>query len=208
MKNLTLLIFIISQMFLLFSCSSTKNNITKKGKYSIEELKLSNFDKKPISKDASNIASMIEIVQPEINPNDRNTYAEQISEAVKEFNVAPQVVIALIDTESDFNSRKISETGDLSIAQINYEVWNKEFKRMKLPEIDLQKLTSEDQSYAINTMVKILSILKKRHAKVDRRWYARYHSNTKKYKWHYLKKIEVRMKRLESETQKGLVAMD
>ena len=67
---------------------------------------------------------------------------------------------------------------------------------MKLPLISKEKLVTEDQSYAMEKMAQILSILKNRHAKKDRRWYARYHSNTSKYKLNYLRKIEVRMKML------------
>ena len=59
-----------------------------------------------------------------------------------------------------------------------------------------ENLITTDQAYAMETMARILSIIKNRHAKKDRRWYARYHSNTTKYKHDYLRKIEIRMKLL------------
>ncbi len=45
-------------------------------------------------------------------------------------------------------------------------------------------------------MGEILSIIKKRHAKKDQEWYARYHSNTIKYKTDYVNKLHMRMKML------------
>ena len=180
---------------------NTEAPIAKKNKVKrpSEELKLGNFDKVFIPNEAPKIAKMISIVQPEINPNFRNTIANNIQRAIAEYKVEPQIIVALIDTESNFHSDKISTTGDLSIAQVNTRVWNKEFERMKLPLIDEKKLTSTDQSYAIKTMAQILHILKSRYGKKDRRWYARYHSNTKRYKHEYLRRIEVRMKMLTEE---------
>jgi hypothetical protein len=46
-------------------------------------------------------------------------------------------------------------------------------------------------------MAQILQILKNRYEKKDRRWYARYHSKTKKHKREYLSKLELRLKLLE-----------
>jgi hypothetical protein len=83
------------------------------------------------------------------------------------------------------------------------EVWNVEFKRMKLPLIKKSELVKEDQAYAMKVMAQILSIIKSRYSNRDRRWYARYHSNTTKYKVDYLEKIEIRMKML-SESQSAV----
>ncbi len=187
-------------------CSTTKS--TKKSKYNLAREKFGNFDKVYIPNEAPLIAQMISIVQPELEVNTRNKIANNIHHAIKKYKVEPQIVVALIDTESNFQYDKVSTTGDLSLAQVNVEVWNAEFKRMKLPLIKKDLLIAEDQAYAMEMMAKILSILKARHAKKDRRWYARYHSNTTKYKIDYLRKIEVRMKLLSQsrllETNKSL----
>lgn len=174
------------------STTSTKSPVKNKNKFSIH--KLGNFDKVYIPNDAPLISQMISVVQPELDINNRNKIANNIHHAIKKYNVEPQIIVALIDTESNFMYSKVSSTGDLSLGQINVDVWNSEFIRMKQPLIDKEKLVLEDQSYAMEQMARILSILKTRHAKKDRRWYARYHSNTTKYKHDYLSKIEIRMK--------------
>lgn len=206
MKTLLPKLLLLLGLLLIFQgCSTTAPKKNKK-----QELyaKLGNFDKVHIPNEAPFISHMISIVQPELEINTRNKIANDIYYAIKKHKVEPQIVVALIDTESNFQYNKVSKTGDLSIGQINVEVWNKEFKRMKMPLIKKEKLIVEDQAYAMEKMAQILSILKNRHAKKDRRWYARYHSNTTKYKMDYLKKIEVRMKMLADSrmliTQKSL----
>ncbi len=173
--------------------------------------KLGNFDKVSIPNEAPIISHMIFVVQPELDMDSRNKIANDIHHAIKKYKVKPQILVSLIDTESNFSYSKVSSTGDLSLGQVNVEVWNREFERLKLPLISKEKLVTEDQGYAMEKMAQILSILKARHAKKDRRWYARYHSNTSKYKLDYLKKIEVRMKLLARSpillsTQKSLAS--
>jgi hypothetical protein len=177
------------------SCASAPKKPVKTQSQRFYE-KLGNFDKVYIPNEAPLISQMISIVQPELEDNERNKIANDIHHAIRLHKVEPQIIVALIDTESDFQYQKVSSTGDLSLGQINVDVWNEEFARMKIPLIDKSKLTTEDQSYAMEVMAQILHILKHRYGKKDRRWYARYHSNTKKYKMAYLKKIEVRMKLL------------
>lgn len=203
----TLLLLSVALVFL--SCSTTapvkktliltaqkKNQSVKKNKSHELYAQLGNFDKVYIPNQASLISHMISVVQPELDIKSRNKIAMDIYKAIQKFRVEPQIIVSLIDTESNFSYRKVSSTGDLSIGQVNVEVWNNEFKRMKLPLISKAKLVTKDQSYAMEKMAQILSILKKRHSKKDRRWYARYHSNTSKHKLDYLKKIEIRMKML------------
>lgn len=183
---------ILATAVVLQGCAGT----SKKGPKKPESPKYGDFDKVVIPNKAPIIARMISTVQPELDLNTRNKIANDIHHAIKKFKVEPQIMVALIDTESNFNAEKISSTGDLSIAQINVEVWNQEFQRMKIPLIKKSELMKKDQAYAMDTMARILSILKSRHGKKDRRWYARYHSNTTKYKTDYLQKIEIRMKML------------
>jgi hypothetical protein len=47
-------------------------------------------------------------------------------------------------------------------------------------------------------MAEILTILKVRHGKNDSKWFARYHSQTKKYKNMYSIKVEKRMRMIAS----------
>lgn len=161
--------------------------------------KFENFDRKAFPNESFIIANMISIVQPELDDQERDTIATQISKALSKYKVEPQIIVAIIDTESDFKSDKISSTGDLSLAQINVEVWNKEFVRMKLKPMSKEKIKA-DQGYALMKMAEILSIIKKRYEKKDRRWYARYHSNTHNHKKDYLHKLEIRLKMLAIST--------
>ncbi len=158
-------------------------------------LTIDNFDRKSYPNDAQIISKMIAVVQPELLQKERNIIASHISKAIKTYKVEPQIMVAIIDTESDFNPKKVSTTGDISLAQINLGVWNKEFIRMKKPPMNVHKVR-HDQEYALLKMAEILCIIKKRYEKKDRRWYARYHSNTNKYKNEYLHKLEIRMKLL------------
>ena len=191
MKTLLIKSLLMLGLLALFQgCSTT----APKPKQHIQ--KFGNFDKVYIPNEAPLISQMISVVQPELAFNERNKIANSISRAIKKHKVEPQIIVALIDTESNFQYNKVSTTGDLSLGQVNVDVWNLEFHRLKIPLIKKEKLIAEDQSYAIEVMAKILSILKTRHAKKDRRWYARYHSNTSKYKLDYLNKIEIRMKML------------
>lgn len=165
-----------------------------------------NFDNKPYPKDSFAIANMIAVVQPELDEESRDNIANKLSLAIKKYNIEPQIFISIIDTESNFNSDKISHTGDLSMAQINVEMWNREFKRMNLPLMDKEKIQS-DLDYSFQKMAEILNIIKIRHEKEDRTWYARYHSGTPKLKDDYLKKLTVRLKMMaSSETLNNQIA--
>ena len=196
MKNCTskyaLLLFFAFTHLLLQGCSTAPKKQTKQ-KNRIAYEKFSNFDKVHIPNDAVIISEMIGVVQPELDLLSREKIASDIAFASKKHKVQPQIMIALVDTESNFKYSHVSSTGDLSLAQVNVDVWNKEFARLKLPLIDKKALVKKDQKYAMDIMGKILAILKKRHGRYDRRWYARYHSNTTRYKLDYLRKIEIRM---------------
>lgn len=156
-----------------------------------------NFDKKPFPTDAFVIANMIAVVQPELDEEQRDLIASKLSVAIKKYNIEPQIFVAIIDTESNFKSEMVSSTGDLSLAQINVDMWNKEFKRMKRPLID-KELIKIDQIYALETMAEILNIIKLRYEKIDHKWYARYHSSTEKYKNDYTKKLDLRLSLMAS----------
>lgn len=162
------------------------------------------FDKVHVSNKPPVIAKMISVLKPGFNVAEVNDVAVKIHQVLQKYKIEPQIVVAIIDTESSFNHEAVSSTGDLSLAQVNVNVWNKEFIRLNLAPIDTEKL-KVDKTYALDVMGRILNILKTRYGKHDRRWYARYHSRTKKYKRNYLNKLESRMRLLE---KSQIVAMN
>lgn len=197
-KELFFKIILLSGLSIMgYSRLSTKNNRA-------ESIKLTNiyrdnfgdFDKLHVPNKPPIIAKMISVLNPRFNLAERNDVAIKIYQALQKYKIAPQIVVAIIDTESNFNHELVSSTGDLSLAQVNVNVWNKEFLRMNLPTINPEKLKT-DKAYSLEIMARILSILKTRYEKKDRRWYARYHSKTKKYKRNYLTKLESRMRLLQ-----------
>ena len=143
------------------------------------------------------ISKMIQVVQPELSNVKRDQIAKALYQTSKKFAVDPKIMIAIISTESNFDNAAVSVSGDLSLAQINTKVWDTEFTRLGLSKID-RKLLKKDEAYALNKMGKILSILKKRHAKKDAKWYAIYHSKTKKFKDLYDGKVQIRLKLIAS----------
>lgn len=150
-----------------------------------------------LNEHSQSIAKMLHVIKPQINNKKKDELAVHLYNTSKEFKIDPKIMIAIIDTESDFDNTKVSTTGDLSLAQINTAIWNKELKRMKLPEIDSKKL-AKDEKYALAQMAMILSILKVRHSVKDKNWFARYHSHTKKLKKLYSLKVESRMRKIAS----------
>lgn len=157
---------------------------------------------KGIKKDADiksvrSISKMITVIQPDLKKNNVHRIAKYLSKITKNYKVDPKLMIAIIATESNFINNKISSTGDISIAQINTKVWDAEFDRLGLEKLNSKRLVNDD-NYALKEMAIILNIIKDRHAKTDRLWFARYHSHNKKYKDIYCLKIKKRMKILAS----------
>jgi hypothetical protein len=157
----------------------------------------SNFDQIHIPSDPQIVAKMITALNPELSKSRIDNIAMKIHQTFSHYKIEPQIILAIIDTESKFNHELVSSTGDLSMAQVNVEVWNKEFSRLNLKLINPERL-KVDQAYSLEVMAKILSILKTRYGKSDRRWYARYHSKTKKHKKLYMAKLDTRMKILQA----------
>lgn len=156
------------------------------------------FSKKDIDANHINlIAKMIGAIQPELKISNRNRIARSLYNTTKKNKLDPKLMIAIIGAESDFVNSKISTTGDLSLAQINTEIWNKEFSRLGLSRLNSKRL-KKDEVYALSKMAEILNIIKARHGKKDRKWFARYHSSTKKFKDIYSLKIEKRMRMIAS----------
>ena len=153
------------------------------------------FDQAKIPPRTTNIAKMITALRPKFNKHKKYQLASKIQKVSKEYKLEPQIIVAIIDAESEFDQYKVSETGDLSLAQINPEIWNEEFKRLNLEELDVERLKT-DTDYSLKMMGKILSHLKKNYGEKDKKWYARYHSKNKKYKEIYLSKLNHRLKKM------------
>jgi len=143
------------------------------------------------------IYSLITKVKNNISEERAQYIAEHIYESATHYQIDPKVIIAIIDTESNFRKGMISHTGDLSLVQINPQVWNREFARLRMTLID-PELLQADEAYAINLMCEILSIIKNRHSETDARWFARYHSRTKKFKDLYHQKVDSKMRLMAS----------
>ena len=139
------------------------------------------------------IVKMIGKVEPSLNIKNRVRIANSLSQVAKKYKIDPKLMIAIIATESDFQNNKVSSTGDLSLAQINPDVWDREFKRLGLEKLNQARLKKDEVS-ALNKMAEILTILKNRHEKKDKHWYARYHSHNKKFKTAYRIKVQSRLK--------------
>lgn len=104
-------------------------------------------------------------------------------------------MISILKVESDFKQRAVSNTGDYSVAQINFNIWAKNFRKLDRAPLHFERL-KEDDAYAIFRMGEILSELQKDFSKSDKFWFARYHSNTPKFKNLYISKLQVHLKKL------------
>lgn len=143
------------------------------------------------------LSKMIAAIQPGLKEHNRKRIATALYKTAKNHKLDPKIMIAIISTESDFENSRVSPTGDLSLAQINIEIWNKEFSRLGLKQLN-KKLLKTNEAYALNKMAEILNIIKSRHAKNDNKWFARYHSHTKKYKDIYNLKLEKKLRMIAS----------
>ncbi len=143
------------------------------------------------------IERMVKHLEPSMSDKDANKIAYLINKNAKKFKIDPKIMLSIIDTESDFRQDAVSSSGDISIVQINADVWVSEFKRRGMGELNVAKL-KKSEGYAILKMAQILNELKTKHAKTDPKWFARYHSKTLKFKNPYAKKVETRMRAIAS----------
>lgn len=136
------------------------------------------------------LASIQDIISPYIkNEANREKIAKAILESSEETKIDYLLFLSIMKVETTtFNQNAISSTGDVSIAQIKPEVWEKEFIRLKREPLDKVKL-KKDATYAIKRMGEILDIIQNRHKK-DPYWYARYHSGTLSLKMAYGAKVQ------------------
>ena len=134
------------------------------------------------------IKHMISKVEKNMDDLRQETLAKSLANVSERYQIDAKILIAIIDTESDFRHEMISKTGDVSLAQINPRIWDKELLRLGRAPLDKKQLKVSEE-YAIERMTEILSIIKLRYEKRDSHWYARYHSNTKKHRKFYQHKL-------------------
>lgn len=126
---------------------------------------------------------------------ERVRFATLITLSCKKYKIDPRIMVSILKVESDFKQKAVSNTGDYSVAQINFKVWAKNFRKLDKDPLHFQRL-KEDDAYAIFRMGEILNDLQSNFSKKDKFWFARYHSNTPKYKNVYIKKLQVNLKKL------------
>lgn len=148
------------------------------------------------SNKALNLAKAIKTLSPHISDEKTLVIAKLIEKHSKNYNIDGPLMLAIIQTESNFNTLAKSSTGDFSLAQINYKIWNQELIRLKKEPLDFKKLkTCPD--YALKRMAEILQILSIRYEE-DPQWYARYHSKTLKLKKKYAKKVNTHLETINN----------
>lgn len=122
--------------------------------------------------------------------------ARSIYQSSQAHQIDYKIMTAIMMVESGFSQSVISSTGDISIVQINYKIWAKESKRLKM-ELSESRL-KQDPDYAIMKLGEILKYLKQRYAKHDPHWYGRYHSRTLAFKRSYVTKLMTQGYRAQS----------
>lgn len=126
---------------------------------------------------------------------ERLRFATLITLSCKKYDLDPRIMVAILKVESDFKQKAVSNTGDYSVAQINFKIWAKKFRQLDKAPLEFNRL-KEDDAYAIFRMGEILHQIKLHHAKTDQFWFARYHSATPKFKNAYIKKLQIHLKKL------------
>lgn len=126
---------------------------------------------------------------------ERLRFATLITLSCKKYEIDPRIMVSILKVESDFRQKAVSNTGDYSVAQINFKIWAKNFRKMDKDPLHFQRL-KDDDAYAIFRMGEILHDLQTNFSKKDEFWFARYHSNTPKFKNLYIKKLQSNLKKL------------
>lgn len=190
-----------------YELNNSKKSELLELKNKLDSLNLEEYSK---IQNASALKSSLKSFYEEANPKhldtiggDIDTIVESVLASSEANDVDPLIILSILKVESDFNQRVVSNTGDFSLAQINYNIWSKELKRVKKIDLDFEKLKT-DIPYSVDIMGKILKILEKRHKK-DPDWYARYHSGTVKFKMAYSKKLNTAMESIKENSNKYMI---
>jgi hypothetical protein len=132
--------------------------------------------------------------------------AKKVLEVSRDTDVDYRILLSIIKEESNFDQSATNDSGDYSLAQINYGIWNAELKRLKEKPINFKKLNT-DIDYSLDIMGKILVYLKENSGR-DPLWFAKYHSKTPSKKLGYAQKLNKHFKhfnKLESEEMQNTI---
>lgn len=136
-------------------------------------------------------------LSPELPYNKINSLSRLIYSAGERFLIDYRIFILILFVESKFNQNAKSHTGDFSIAQINLSEWKKPVNRKRLVQTGhYLDRAAMHETYAIEIMAEILHLNYQERGKYDEKWYATYHSKTKKYKEAYLKQLDSAYKKI------------
>ena len=125
-------------------------------------------------------------------------YAKHIYNKSKKYNIHCEIPTLLLRVESSFTIKSNPLSGEISIAQINYDFWSPIFKEKFKINLNKKKLISSN-SYALKNMFIILNYLKKTYKKRDPLWFLRYNSNYILHRLTYLTKFEKFLYRIHSD---------
>jgi hypothetical protein len=127
-----------------------------------------------------------------------NFFAKHIYEKSKKYNIHCEIPTLLLRVESSFTIKNNPLSGEISIAQINYDFWYPIFKNKFNTNLNKKKLISSN-SYAIKNMFIILNYLRNTYRKKDPLWFLRYNSNYILHRLTYLTKFEKFLYKIHSD---------
>jgi hypothetical protein len=161
---------------------------------------LSAGSKRDFFRVVSTVNKAVLALNPRVNSDNDTTRATRVATYIavkaKQHNLDPRILLAILSVESSFDQTAVSDTGDVSIAQINTKVWVRGMRVLLKSSLDVPRL-KRDEIYAIGKMCQILSWLKMKHKSSDKWWFARYHSSTHIYKQRYIKQLTAAFKKIQ-----------
>lgn len=127
-----------------------------------------------------------------------NFYTKYIERYSKKYNIHCEIPTILLRVESNFTIKENRLSGEISIAQINYDFWQPVFKKNFRINLNKEKLMKSNR-YALKNMFVILNYLKKTYSKKDDLWFLRYNSNHLIHRLAYLKRFENFMYKIKTD---------
>lgn len=116
-------------------------------------------------------------------------FAKYIHKYSKLYNIHCEIPTLLLRVESRYTIKHNKLSGEISIAQINYDYWAPKYPKLFKRKLSKKKLLSSNL-YAIKNMFLILDYIKRTYRKRDNLWFLRYNSNLRIHRLAYLKKFE------------------
>lgn len=127
-------------------------------------------------------------INPNVGYHEAYLLVKVVFEKAEKYEINPNIMLKIIEVESTFKNPGINYTGDYGWAQINYQIWKKEFKRLGYKPLN-SVLLKTSVEYNIEIMARILAILRDRYPN-ERKWYTRYHSSTPVFRIAYKNKLK------------------